>query len=324
MVLKQTVDRFLKLHHTADAPLLLALSGGPDSMALYHVLMALNIEFAVAHVDHGWRKTSAAEAAELQRTVKVPFHLKTLDPQTINGNLEDQCRRLRLQFFKSLVQKNGYRAVLMGHHADDQAETVLKRLFEGGAFAQLGGMEEAALFEGMWVWRPFLSIPKRSIMAYCAENGLDTVDDCTNYDERYLRARMRKTLMPSLNEAFGKEIVKPLARLSSQAAELKDYLDEKCEQFLQKKVATTDGWTLNLSEIAHPLEIKHFLRQFQLSQSQIEIAASLIVQKKADKQVGPFYIHQGSIFYNVENASIPCDDISDLIREEYKLTVDDE
>lgn len=324
MVLKQTVGRFLKQHHTTDAPLLLALSGGPDSLALYHALLEWKVEFAVAHIDHGWRSTSAQEAAALQSSCRVPFHLLTLDPSTIEGNLEDECRNKRLHFFKSLVEKYGYRAVLMGHHADDQAETVLKRLFEGASFTQLGGMEETSFYEGMRIWRPFLPIPKRSILAYCAEKKLQPINDCTNLDERYLRAKMRKTLMPSLCDTFGKEIVKPLARISTQALELKEYLDKKSESIFERRVTTPDGWSLNLNDVAHSVEIKHFLKQFLLSQNEIDIATTLILQKKADKWVGPLYIHQGCVFYKVANAPNTCDDISDLIREEYKLTVDDE
>lgn len=321
MVLKQTVERFLKAHVACDKPLLLAFSGGPDSTALYHVLMELNVEFAVAHVDHGWRKESAEQAEQLRRQVSVPFHLMTLDPSSIKGNLEEQCREQRLHFFETLVKNNGYHAVLMGHHADDLAETVLKRLFEGATFTQLGGMQEASLFHGMLIWRPLLSVPKRAILAYCEKNGLRCIDDGTNRDPKYLRARMRESILPFLTESFGKEIAKPLARLQSQAFELKDYLDARVEGLLQKRKKTEDGWELNLNDLTHPVEIKHLLKQFLISHEQIETAASFILQKQTDRRVGPFYIHQGYLFHKATGA---CDDIPDLLSEEYKLTVDDE
>lgn len=324
MALKQTVQRFLNQYNITDAPLLVALSGGPDSLALYHVLNQLNVSFAVAHVDHGWRNESASEAQRLKQYVTVPFHLLTLDPAEIEGNREDACRQRRLAFFKSLIQNEGYRAVLMGHHADDQAETVLKRIFEGACFTQMGAMEEEAQFEGMRIWRPFLTVSKRVILQYCEMHGLNPVDDYTNRDQHYLRARMRQTILPNLSATFGKEISKPLSRISLHSKELKDYLDSKVEQLIEKQEKIGDKWKLDLTENVHRVEVKHLLKKFLTSEAQIDTASDLIIQKKQDKCIGPLYIHMGSIFYEAN----PCGDIPILLREketlEIKLTVDDE
>jgi tRNA(Ile)-lysidine synthase len=302
-----------------DGTLLLALSGGADSMALYHVLKALRVKFAVAHVDHGWRPESAAEAKVLQETIDEPFHLHTLDPKTLKGNLEDACRAERLAFFARLVKENGYCAVVMGHHADDQAETVLKRLFEGASLSQMGGIKGISSYEGMQIWRPLLTIPKRSILDYCATNHIEIIDDYTNRDERFLRARMRQTLIPYLNRTFQKEIAKPLAKLASESQELKEYLDHKVELLLNNQVKDGEKWKLALTGI-HPTEIKHLLKRFLISTAQIDSAADLITQKKTDKKIGPLYIHMGNIFWSCNS----CDDIHNLVRERNKLTVDDE
>jgi tRNA(Ile)-lysidine synthase len=313
LVLKQTVQKFLNQYHQVGDPLLLALSGGSDSMALYHVLKTLRVDFAVAHVNHNWRPESKAEADQLQRLVSTTFHLHALDPKSLTGNLEDACRGERLAFFKKLCADYGYKAVIMGHHADDQAETVLKRLFEGASIAQLGGIREVSSNEGVEIWRPLLTISKGSIIDYCSKGGIAFFDDYTNRDERYLRARMRQTLMPMLSQAFKKEIAKPLAKLGSDSQELKDYLDQKVELLLKNKVQINGRWRLDLSE-SHPVEIKHLLKRFLGSSAQIDDAADLIIQKKPDKSIGTLYIHMGNIF----SPSIPCDDIHDLVREENK------
>lgn len=289
-------------------------------MSLYHVLKTLRVEFAVAHVNHNWRPESTAEAEKLQKWVAVPFHLHTLDPQALTGNLEDACRTERLAFFRSLLAQYGYRAVIMGHHADDQAETVLKRLFEGATLTQLGGIREVSSNEGIQIWRPLLTVSKRAILDYCAKHQLEAIDDYTNRDERYLRARMRQTLIPSLSATFKKEIAKPLSKLGTESQELKEYLDQKVEQILKNKFEVDGSWKLELSD-CHPVEIKHLLKKFLISTDQIENATKLIVQKKADKTVGSLYIHMGNLFY----PSITCDDIPDLLRVGIpKLTVDDE
>ena len=108
---------------------LLALSGGSDSMYLFHQLLDGKYDFAVAHVDHGWRETSKEEALWLKEYCEargITFYGHKLD--RVLG--EDEARRARLAFFRSI---EGFDAVLMAHHADDQVETILKRLFEGSS-----------------------------------------------------------------------------------------------------------------------------------------------------------------------------------------------
>ena len=114
---------------------LLALSGGPDSMALFHLLLEGGWNFHVCHVDHGWRKESFEEANQLKILAEkhlVPFYLYKIDIKELEeGNLEDNCRKMRFLFFKQEYAKCGFDALLTGHHADDQVETILKRVFEG-------------------------------------------------------------------------------------------------------------------------------------------------------------------------------------------------
>ena len=143
MKIKQELRRFLRAHYSQGRELLLALSGGPDSQALFHLLVEFRYPFRVAHVDHAWRPESAKEAKaleELCRQHKIPFHLKTLNPDEMQGNLEDACRQERLSYFQELSTQWNCQAVVLGHHADDQAETVLKRLFEGASLEKLAGI----------------------------------------------------------------------------------------------------------------------------------------------------------------------------------------
>lgn len=161
------LSKFLIQHRKTNKPLLLALSGGPDSLALFHLLLEVSkehsIPFAIAHVDHGWRPESGTEAEilkELAQKHDLGFHLKKLDPKSLEGNLEDACRSERLQFFKELCQAHEYEAVLMGHHADDAAETVLKRLFEGSSLKAVAGLQEVSCYDDLQIWRPLLKKTK--------------------------------------------------------------------------------------------------------------------------------------------------------------------
>lgn len=199
-------------------PLLLALSGGPDSMALFHLLKESQHPFEVAHIDHGWREESREEATYLQSVVDVPFHLKKL--QKAPKNLEDVARKERLAFYKEVLEKRKLGGVLLAHHADDLAETVLKRIFEGARLTKLVGLEKESVVDGILLLRPLLDFRKKQILSYLKDTKYFV--DPTNMD---LRSRMRRDILPLLTEHFGKEIVPSLCRLSAYSKELCQFQD---------------------------------------------------------------------------------------------------
>lgn len=200
-----------------DRPVILALSGGPDSTCLLALLLKYQklypLTLHVAHVDHGWRPESAAEATALCASCPVPFHLHTLDMDPTASNLEDLGRQERLLYFSHLYQELNAEALLMAHQADDQAETVLKRLFEGGP---LHGLLPEKMLHGMRILRPLLDIRKERLLAYLSAANIPYLTDSTNTDPRFLRSRMRQTLIPLLEAHFGKKITGPLCRLAKR------------------------------------------------------------------------------------------------------------
>lgn len=213
-------------------------------MALLHLLEGQ--DFAVAHVDHGWREESGREAEELRQKVEAMgyrFHLKKLGP--VAGNLESACRHERLQFFKELCLAHGYRAVVLAHHANDQAETVLKRLLEGHPLPSLGAMRAEGEWQGMKIIRPLLHWKKSEIPS------VDCFDDPTNRDLKFLRAKMR--------EMMGKEVAEPLCRIAAQAQELADYLDDQIA--FVPIVEGAMGLMVELPELP-PILQKHLVRRF--------------------------------------------------------------
>jgi tRNA(Ile)-lysidine synthase len=215
--LLQIVRDFLR-PRIGSCPVLLAYSGGGDSTALFELLLKYReiypLDLHVAHVDHGWREESQEEALRLKARCPVPFHLERLEIDIKAGNLEDRCRQLRLAFFNQVYQEIGAEALVMAHHANDQAETVLKRIFEGGP---LHGLLPDRLIEGMRVLRPLLGVQKKELLAYLDREGVPYFTDSTNEDERFLRGKMRKTIIPLLEEHFGKGIVAPLCRLAERS-----------------------------------------------------------------------------------------------------------
>ncbi|WP_193227592.1 tRNA lysidine(34) synthetase TilS [Aureimonas psammosilenae] len=186
-------------------PVLLAVSGGPDSLALL-VLAAENIDRlrlagfrpVVATVDHRLRPESAAEAdfvaAEAERLALPHYVLPWLGAKP-TGNLAAAARDARYALLATYARQLGAPAILTAHHQDDQIETHLLAGARGAGDRGLAGMRDARrLSPDLWLLRPFLSVPGARLKASVAERGLVCVDDPSNRDPRFDRARLRATL----------------------------------------------------------------------------------------------------------------------------------
>lgn len=260
-LLTQTVYKFIKRHIDLSRPILLGLSGGPDSMALLYVLKkcqeVLKFRLGVAHVDHGWRLESSFEATELKALVNKidiesrltsdfnsEFHTLALDPEELNGNLEEACRLKRQEFFRHLCEKHNYQSVILGHHRDDQAETVLKRLFEGAPLTSCSGIRSIKNLDGLTIWRPLLSISKQEILDWLNHQNIKYFIDQTNSDPKFLRARIRNELIPLLEKHFGKGISQNLARIGEEAYLLQETIEKHVQSIWKSRINSTI--TLNI------------------------------------------------------------------------------
>lgn len=246
-MLEKEFREFLRTH-VGSAPLLLGLSGGPDSTALFYLLLEAQHPFEVAHVDHRWRPSSENEAASLEALASshgIPYHLKILT-KTAENNLEERARQSRHHFYREICVDRGLKGVLLGHHGDDQAETVLKRVFEGATLPKLAGLNPVAQREGLLLLRPLLNVRKSLILRWLKEKGISYFEDETNLDTRFLRGRCRSQLLPALSDYFGKEIVPSLCRLARLSQELQDFIEEQLKPFRLRVVQQEKGVLLDL------------------------------------------------------------------------------
>ena len=271
----RSIEIFLKRTYHSGKPLLLGFSGGHDSRVLLELLIESRkkrpFTLLVAHVDHGWREESRLEAFELKEMVErrgLPFFLHTLKKPEDKRNLEDLCREERYAFFQRIYRENDCGALLLGHHADDQAETVLKRLFEGAHFTAFGAMQCVGAFRGMSVWRPLLEWARQDILAYLREKGLEALDDRTNADPAFLRARMRSGLVPDLEAAFGKNFRGNMTDLAETFQEIGSYFLEKSRPYLATKEVFDGGVSLDFTgaPAGSLLEMEVALRFFFLEE----------------------------------------------------------
>lgn len=295
----RTLVSFLAKHHPKGSPLLVALSGGLDSQVLYEaasrVAARQKIPLHVAHIDHSWRASSKEEAEKLKAYVESRghvFHLKTLQSPEGKGNLEALGRQERLHFFQEVLATIQGDGVLVAHHADDQAESVLKRFLEGAPPTRLAGMSPVTVVEGVTLWRPFLAICKPTL-AICAKKWhLEPIEDATNSDTKFLRARLRQNLLPDLEESFGKKVKSNLCYFGAHMQELAAFVDEQIAPYLQQGLVITEEQViLDLSKScpATPFLVKELLRYFAaaasitLSRERLESLASQILLDRANK-----------------------------------------
>jgi tRNA(Ile)-lysidine synthase len=208
-----------------------AVSGGPDSLALLHLLARLRpstgISLVAAHLDHGFRPEGAAEAAFVRARAeewKVPFVGGRVDvPRLVakSRGPQDAARQARYAFLARVADEAGAEIIAVGHTADDQAETVLMHLLRGTGAGGLAGMAAVA---GRVV-RPMLEAWRAQVEAYCRHHVLEPLRDPSNADPKYLRNRIRAELLPVL-EGYNPRIRERLVAMARTLADERDLMED--------------------------------------------------------------------------------------------------
>ncbi|GLW10266.1 tRNA(Ile)-lysidine synthase [Microtetraspora sp. NBRC 13810] len=214
-----------------DALVLVACSGGADSLALAaglgFVAPRAGLRAGLVTVDHGLQEGSALRAAEVAG-LAPGLGLEPAEVLTVEvgreGGPEAAARQARYAALDEAAVRLGAAVVLLGHTLDDQAETVLLRLARGSGTRSLAGMPEVG-GEGGRYRRPLLALTRDTTRAACAALDLKPWDDPHNTDPRYARVRVRRRLLPALEEELGPGIAEALARTARQCREDADALD---------------------------------------------------------------------------------------------------
>ncbi|MEM1185450.1 MAG: tRNA lysidine(34) synthetase TilS [Planctomycetota bacterium] len=188
----------------ADRGTLVACSGGADSTALAAAFASVNAPIVIAHVRHDLREPSesAADEAQAERLAEWlgrPFARASIRTAAMPGNAEANARRARYRELTRIAEGRGLGAVVTGHHADDQLETLLMRLLRGAGPKGMAGIRAARrLAEGITLVRPMLSVPHADAVDFLSRHGIGWVEDRTNQDVTRLRAALRAEVLPSL------------------------------------------------------------------------------------------------------------------------------
>jgi len=260
LVAERAFESCLLSRTAADEGLLVAVSGGIDSM----VLLRVTADFAsrarrpvaAAHLNHNLRGAASARDAELVRLATeqlgVPLFTACLTPGELEadsiGSLEESARRARLKFLIRTAEEHHFPVVLTAHHSADQVETILHNILRGTGLKGLRGIPETRpMSPGIRVLRPLLGVAKRDLQSFAQTHAIVFGEDETNSDQRFTRNRIRHELLPGLREQFNPAIDDALLRLAEQSIELLDIADGLADELLRKAVLQEDAVSCRLS-----------------------------------------------------------------------------
>ncbi len=226
----EKVPRILREKLDITKQYVAAVSGGADSLALADALQHCGFRFTVCHVEHGIRaEESLEDAAYVEafcRQRGIVFCCKHVDAQELQKreklSLEDAARRLRYRALFQCVEETGADFILTAHQKDDQAETFLLRLLRGSGTRGLGAIR----FRQDIVLRPLLSLSAAELRQYCTGRGISWREDVTNEDLYYARNRIRKVLIPFLEEGFSPSVTDILCRTAEHLQTDETFLEE--------------------------------------------------------------------------------------------------
>ena len=296
---------FLVAHQLQDQKLVVAVSGGIDSVVLLHLLTrcCTGEQLIVAHLNHQLRGAEAdgdaAFVAQISAEMGIPCQLGSADVPALIAqyrySIEEAARRARYRFLANVAREFGAAAILTAHHADDQAETVLMKLMRGSGLSGLSGMQPISPVpyeddDALKLVRPLLSSTRDQIEAYSNAHTLPARFDSSNDDLSLLRNRVRQSILPQLAQD-APQLSKHLRQLSQLVSADNDLLNTLTEQsWTQLLMAQTDqSITLRRAEWqALPLSLRRrvLLHSFKRLLPTVEVGFVTLEQARQVAETG--------------------------------------
>lgn len=234
------------------AAIVVAVSGGPDSVAMLHLLAALQealgLILFVAHLNHGLRGQEAYAdetfVEKLARQLEVPFDVERIDLKALQhqegGNLQALARRHRYAFLHQVARQRKAPWIALGHTLDDQAETILLALIRGAGRRGLSGMAPSRRLSGRTIIRPLIDIERSDLLEFLQGERLPYREDSSNRDLSYRRNRLRHKVLPELR-ALNPRLSQTLAQMGKVMADEDRFLDSLTRETLRRMSEPMDG-----------------------------------------------------------------------------------
>ena len=218
---------------------LLACSFGPDSMALFDMLLKEGYKFSVAHVNYHLRKESNEEESKLRDFCvehNIGIYVRDVNEVLGESNLEMKCREIRYNFFISVMKENKFDALLVAHQEDDLIETYLMQKRRKN-LVNYFGIKEISYFSDIEIIRPLLRYRKEELMMYCRMFNVPYAIDKTNLEDHFLRNQIRHSVVEKLSPLERKDILSEIDRANEKLSQIfitiSKINDNKIESYLR-------------------------------------------------------------------------------------------
>jgi tRNA(Ile)-lysidine synthase len=238
MLEKNFKDKLLSFVNKPPEKLAVAVSGGADSMCLAFLSKKLlkDTDIIALIVDHGLRSESAKEAKLVQKRLSrlaITSHILKWSGKKPTSNIQENAREARYDLLTKFCKKNKINCLLTAHNFDDQAETVLMRVYRGSGIDGISGMKAHSSYNSVEILRPLIGIKRTDIESYLKTNKIKWVDDPSNLNERFDRVKIRK-LLRSLDDTD--VWLERLNLLASNSARSADFINSEVEKTFKKFV----------------------------------------------------------------------------------------
>ena len=321
----ERIKQFLKLNNlNIDKPIVCAVSGGADSLALIQILYELGYKVILAHVNHHKRLESEEEAIAMEayaRSLNIPFEILNYH-YSGNGNFHDESHNARYEFFRNVAKKYNTNIIATAHHAKDQLETILIKMMEGSNLYGYGGMPVSYDDGEFIVIRPILLLTKEEICNFLNERNIKWYEDSSNYQDEFLRNRLRHHVIPLLEKECP-DLYNKVIQYSSLLHESFDYIRDDSKKYLNDNDNMINIDTFKDLRIALKKDIISLMLEgytIQKNNAIIEDVLELASSDKGSKDIslkdGYYFIKEYNLLYiskkdekNIESVSLSLDDV---------------
>lgn len=317
-----------------DKPIIVGVSGGPDSLCLMEVLRQAGYQIIVAYFDHKLRTESQADGRMVEKTATRLMLRCVIDGADVQAHaeknklsIEEAARNLRYRFMFDLARKYKAQAVAVGHTADDQVETILMHFLRGSGMNGLKGMSYLSIIKtfdpDIPVIRPLLDVWREETVVYCAVNGLRPHYDSTNDSLNFQRNRIRHLLIPTL-ETYNPKFREAVVRMSQSLKSDYGFIVESLHAIWDEILVETHEMFLSfdvirLSSASKGLQrnlVKHAMRilrpntdvNFQALERAVQVINSTDASANVDLKGGLCLVKESNLIYIcTSNAELPFD-----------------
>ena len=242
-----------------DKPVVIALSGGVDSMVLFHLLVNAGYKVVIAHVNHHKREQSTIEEAYIRNLgIEYNVFVEVFDYFHENNNFQAEAHNQRYNFFYEVAKKYNCSAIITAHHYMDNLETILMNIIRGSNIYGYAGIKECSSYQDILVIRPLITTDKKQLYAYAKSNNITYFEDSSNESDDYLRNRIRHHVIDLLQQE-NPNLRSSIGNYSTQLHEAFEYIRSNSVKYLAENDNKIDVNSFNNLALIQKKDIINYI-----------------------------------------------------------------